>query len=72
MIQINQKQKRRILILVGLLKKTDYNTKITDIEFVESSDLARIALTALTAVEEKILNLAKKTDNNTKISEIKK
>ena len=72
MIQINQKQKRRILILVGLLKKTDYNTKITDIEFIESSDLARIALTALTAVEEKILNLAKKTDNNTKISEIKK
>ena len=72
MIQINQKQKRRILILVGLLKKTDYNTKITDIEFIESSDLARIALTALTAIEEKILNLAKKTDNNTKISEIKK
>ena len=72
MIQINQKQKRRILILVGLLKKTDYNTKITDIEFIESSDLARIALTALTAVEEKILNLAKKTDYNTKISEIKK
>ena len=72
MIQINQKQKRRILILVGLLKKTDYNTKITDIEFTESSDLARIALTALTAVEEKILNLAKKTDYNTKISEIKK
>ena len=72
MIQINQKQKRRILILVGLLKKTDYNTKITDIGFIESSDLARIALTALTAVEEKILNLAKKTDNNTKISEIKK
>ena len=72
MIQINQKQKRRILILVGLLKKTDYNTKITDIEFVESSDLARIALTALTAVEEKISNLAKKTDYNTKISEIKK
>ena len=56
----------------GLVKKTDYNTKITDIEFIESSDLARIALTALTAVEEKILNLAKKTDNNTKISEIKK
>ena len=72
MIQINQKQKRRILILVGLLKKTDYNTKITDIEFIESSDLARIALTALTAVEEKISNLAKKTDYNTKISEIKK
>ena len=54
---------------MGLLKKTDYNTKITDIEFIESSDLARIALTA---IEEKILNLAKKTDNNTKISEIKK
>ena len=57
---------------MGLLKKTDYNTKITDIEFIESSDLARIALTALTAVEEKISNLAKKTDYNTKISEIKK
>ena len=56
----------------GLVKKTDYNTKITDIEFIESIDLARIALTALTAVEEKISNLAKKTDYNTKISEIKK
>ena len=59
----------------GLVKKTDYNAKITEIEgkIPSISGLARN--TALTAVENKIpniSNLVKKTDYNTKITEIKK
>ena len=68
MIQINQNQKR-IPDTSGLVKKTDYDTKITEIErkILDVSSLATKA--ALTAVENKILsvsNLVKKTDYNTK------
>ena len=56
-----------------LLKKTDYNTKIVDIEgkVLDISNLA--TKTALTTVENKIpsvSSLVKKTDCDTKITEI--
>ena len=56
-----------------VVKKTDYNTKITEIEnkIPDTSNLA--TKTALTSVENKIpdtSNLVKKTDYNTKITEI--
>ena len=56
-----------------LLKKTDYSTKITEIEdkIPAISNLA--TKTALTVIENKIRsvsNLVKKTDYNTKVTEI--
>ena len=74
MIQINQNQKR-IPDTSGLVKKTDYDTKITEIErkILDVSSLATKA--ALTAVENKIpsvSNLVNKTNYNTQITEIEK
>ena len=57
----------------GLVKKTDYNSKITEIESKISSITGLATNSVLTAVENKISNassLVKKTDYNTKISEI--
>ena len=63
----------KFLILVVLLKKTDYNTKITEIKG-KIPDISNLATkTALTTVENKIpsvSNLVKKTDYNTKVTEI--
>ena len=57
-----------------LVKKTDYNTKITEIEG-KISDISNLATkTALTTVENKIpdvSSLVKKADYNTKITGIK-
>ena len=56
-----------------LLKKTDYNIKITEIEG-KTPDISNLATkTVLTIVENKIPNvssLVKKTDYNTKVAEI--
>ena len=56
-----------------LLKKTNYNTKITELEN-KIPDISNLATkTALTAIENKIpsvSNLVKKTDYNTKVTEI--
>ena len=57
----------------GLVKKTDYNTKITEIEgkILDVSNLA--TKSSLAAVQNEIpsvSNLVKKTDYNTKITEI--
>ena len=56
-----------------LLKKTKYNTKITELEN-KIPDISNLATkTVLTAIENKISsvsNLVKKTDYNTKITEI--
>ena len=65
MIQINQNQKLKFLILAVFVKKTDYNTKIAEIEgkIPDTSNL--VTETALTTAENKILNvssLVKKTD----------
>ena len=58
-----------------LVKKADYNTKITEIE-AKIPDVSSLAKkTALTTVEIKIpdvSSLVKKTDYNTKITEIEK
>ena len=61
-------------MLVVLLKKTDYNTKIIELKnkIPDTSNLA--TKTALTAVGNKIpsiSNLVKKTDYNTKVTDIK-
>ena len=58
-----------------LVKKTDYNSKITEIEGKISSISGLATNSALTAVENKIPdigNLVKKTDYSTKINEIEK
>ena len=56
-----------------LLKKTDYNTKITEIEG-KIPDISNLATkNALTSVENKIPslnNLVEKTDYDTKVTEI--
>ena len=61
------------LEITGLVKKTDYNTKITEIEG-KIPDVSNLAIkTALTTVENKILDvssLIKKIDYNIKITEI--
>ena len=72
MIQINQNSKIKFLILAVLLK-ADYSTKITEIEG-KTPDVSNLATkTALTAVENKIpdvSSLVKKTDYGTEITEI--
>ena len=73
MIQINQNQKKQFLILVVLLKKTNYDAKIVDTEG-KIPDVSNLAIkTALTTVENKIpsvSSLVKKTDYNTKTTGI--
>ena len=58
-----------------MFEKTDYNTKITELEN-KIPDIYNLATkTALTTVKNKISstsNLVKKTDFNTKITEIEK
>ena len=59
----------------GLVEKTDYSSKITEIEGKIPSISGLATNSALTAVENKIPNvssLVKKTDYNTKISEIER
>ena len=73
MIQINQNQKNKIPDTTCLVKKTYYNTNITELEgkVLDISNLA--TKTALTTVENKIpsvSNLVKKTDYDTKATEI--
>ena len=74
MIQTKQ-LKNKIPDTSGLVKKTDYNTKITEIES-KIPDVSSLATkTALTTVKNKIPDVSssvKKTDYNTKITEIEK
>ena len=61
------------LAVSGLVRKTDFNAKVTEIESKIPSISGLATNTALTAVENKIhdvSSLVKKTDYNTKISEI--
>ena len=70
MIQINQNQKIKFLILVVLLKK---QIIITDIESKIHDVINLATKTALTAVENKIPSvscLVKEKDSSTKIAEI--
>ena len=64
---------KKYLILVDLLKKTDYNTKMTETEVKTPSVTGLVTASALNAVDNKIpdvSNLGKKTDYNAKISEL--
>ena len=64
-----------MLILVILLKKSDYNAKVSEIESKIPSISGLSTTSALTAVENKIPsvnNSVKKTDYDTKISDIEK
>ena len=77
MIQINQisDADKKIPDTSDVAKKTDLNTKITEIEGKIPSITGLAANLALTAIEYKIPNissLVKKTDYDTKISEIEK
>ena len=70
---MNWSKKLMLLILVDLIKKTDYNAKIKDINDKIPSITNLATTDALTALEDKILDvsdLAKKEDYDTKISEI--
>ena len=73
MIQINQNQKIKIPDTIDLVKKIDYNTKITEIQG-KIPDISNLATkTALSAVENKIhsvSNLVKKAHYNTIVTEI--
>ena len=73
MIWINQNQKHKIPDTSGLVKKTDCNPKIAEIEG-KIPDVSNLATkTALTSVENKlpsVSSVVKKTDYNIKIAEI--
>ena len=74
MTQINQNQKKKIPDTSGLVRKTDYNAKITEIEGkISISGLATNA--ALSAVENKMPNissLVKTAHYDTKITKTEK
>ena len=66
---------KKVLMLVAWLKKTDFNTKVTEVEGKIPSITGLANNSALTAVENKIpdvSSLVKKTDYHTKISDIEK
>ena len=72
MIQI-KKVRKKIPDTSGLVKKTDYNAKLTELEN-KIQNVSSLA-TALTTVENKMPStdsLVKKTDKDTKITEIEK
>ena len=67
------KQTKKYLMLLVWLKKTDFNTKVTEIEGKITSITGLATNSELTAVENKIpdvSSLVKKTDFNTKVTEI--
>ena len=68
-------QTKNFLILVDLLKKKDYNTKISEIERKIPNINGLVTTFALTAIENKItddINVAKKTDYDAKITDNEK
>ena len=74
-IKEDEKKLIRKLILMGLLKKANYNAKISEVENKIPSISGLATNAALAAVENKIpdvSSLVKKTDYNTKVSEIEK
>ena len=69
------KQSQKIADSSKLVKKSDYNAKVSQIEGKIPSISDLVTTSALTAVENKIpsiSNLVKKTDYDTKISELEK
>ena len=69
----NQWYRQKIPNISGLVQKTDYNTKITEIESKILSITVLATIAALTAVENKtpnVSNLVKKTGYDAKILDI--
>ena len=69
-IKEDEKKLIRKLILIGLLKKANYNAKISEVENKIPSISGLATNAALAAVENKIpdvSSLVKKTDYNTKV-----
>ena len=70
--KIDEIDKKYLMLLVWL-KKTDFNTKVTEIEGKIPDVSSLVTKSALTVVENKIpdvSSLVKKTDFNTKVTEI--
>ena len=68
-------QTKKIPDTSGLVKKLDYNVKLTEIESKIPSISGLVTTAALTSVENKrpnVNNLVKKTDYHPKISKIEK
>ena len=66
---------KKISDAINLVKKSDYNTKVSEIECKIPSTSGLVTTSALTTVENKIpsiSNLVKKTDYDKKISELEK
>ena len=75
MIQINQNSKKKIPNTNNFVKKSDYNTKISETEGNIPSISGLATTSALTPVENKIPGisyLVNKTDYDTKVREIEK
>ena len=77
MTQKKHSQKIKFLVLGGLVKKRDYNTKITKIQGEIPSISRLVTFAAVTAIKSDLENktpnisdLGKKADYNTKITEI--
>ena len=71
----HQNQKKNFLDTSDLVKKTDYNFEISEIENKIPSISSLVTTSAFTAVKNKIpdvSNLVRKTDYDTKISEHEK
>ena len=70
MTQIKQNQKKKNIDPSGLVKKTDYNAKITEIEGKIPSISGLAALTAVGNEITDVSTLIKKINYDTKISEL--
>ena len=74
-MQIKQNQKKKIPDVSKLVKKSDYNAQVSEIEGKIPSISGLVAISALNAVENKILsfsNLVKKTDQTQRLVNLKK
>ena len=74
-MQIKQNQKKKIPDISKLVKKSDYNARVSEIEGKIPSISGLVAISALNAVENKIpsfSNLVKKTDQTQRLVNLKK
>ena len=74
-MQIKQSQKKKNPDTSKVVKKSDYNAKVSELENEIPSISGLVTTSVLTAVENKIpsvSNLVKKSDYDTKISELEK
>ena len=72
-LKINRSNREKLPDISSLVKKTVFNTKVTEIEYKIPSITGLATNSELSAVENKmpdIISLVKKTDFNTKATEI--